>query len=42
MICLKCGTLLVYDTNHVLVCPRCDKAYWDAETGNSERSKIPW
>ncbi len=35
MKCGKCGEPLVYDTNRVLICPRCDKTYWDAETGKN-------
>jgi len=31
--CHKCGTRMVFDTNRSLVCPKCDKDYWDRETG---------
>jgi len=31
--CPKCGTVMVYDTNRCLICPKCDVSYWDRETG---------
>jgi len=40
--CPKCGSIMVYDTNGQLVCPNCDKAYWDLETGNYKKRKSKW